>query len=604
MMSVRWSAAALLCGLMAVLSLPLLVAARPQEEQVSLGEAARKAREEQRAQKAAHLQTRDTPPAANTNPNELATGSLVIIDPPGPISLGEAARRAREEKRLALKAPLPRTEGDPLIPSRSRLSPAPPGRLGISPRLPKSPTEAPKDPVRASDPAPIASPPSKEEALKAGRAFLQQENFGDAIRVLEGAQKDFSGDVEVKAELGRAYLYDGRDDSAVGQFTEVLRQDPSHRMAKLLMARALGYQSKYEESDRLYRELIQSNPADEVASIGLIRNLLREDRIAEARWQVDKSLAHHPKSPQLREYRDVLAEEDATEAAKREEKTRLQMAETYFADSGGNHSWRSSQSATTQFGSRVNMRVQAEQHLLWRSDGLRADLNRIAGHVGVKATNFLAFNGGGGEARFSDRRRSAVYDGEMELHAAKPLWISAGFSRVPIYQTAFAAQAHLLAEGWHARLLWNPRLWRVNASWASRSYSDGNHEERESLEVLRWKGSSRLAFAVGYRGDALHFRRTLNHGYFNPDRYQSHLGTFGVNFGRGRRFRAEYLARAGVQSISPDSLRPGWELSLRNRFSLTKKWELGGDYYYLGLTQSTGAFTSQGSLLSLAYRFF
>ncbi len=614
-MLARWGAAILVCAVGVSVAPPAPAAAQAQQQPASLGEAARRVREEkkQQTQKAGRLRTGDAlPPASRANPNDLAAGSSVSTPAPEqPLTLGQAARRAREQKKLALRARRRWTEDDPL--TLSGQSPALPqpeeqppaaGRLSVGALPPTTSRVAPKYSGRAADVPPVATPGSREQVLQTGRTFMQQQKFADAIRLLESAQKDFPGDVEIRVELGRAYLYDGKDERAMREFTEVLHQEPSHRLAKLLMARALGYQSKYQASDELYSDLVRRNPADELASLGLIRNLLQEDRIAEARRQLELSLAQHPDSPRLREYRGLLEEgEDGSETPRSEKENRLQMSETYFTDSGGNRAWRSSQSAGFQFGSRLSMRLQAEQHLLWQTNGLRADVARVSDQFRLRVTPFLALGGGAGTVRFADRRTRSLFDGELELHPAKPLWISAGFSRVPVYPTVQAARSVLLAEGWHARLDWNPRLWRMNAAWSSLAYSDGNRDQRESLEVLRWIGSSRLAFAIGYRLDSLHFRRTLNHGYFDPSRYQSHLGTGGVNFGRARRFRAEYLVRVGAQAISPGPLRLAWELSLRNRLSLTQKWELGGDYYYLQLAQSSGAFTGQGSLLWIAYRF-
>jgi hypothetical protein len=299
-------------------------------------------------------------------------------------------------------------------------------------------------------------------------------------------------------------------------------------------------------------------------------------------------------------------EQDSDETARNEKVNRLQTSENYITDSAGNRAWRSSQQAGFHFGSRTNINLQVEEQLLQKNQGTRVDKGDVlrgTGQLRLRLTPFLSLSGSGGAVRFADRRTRGLFQGDLELRPARWLWLSGGFSRVPIYPTVQAVRFNLLAQGWHARLDWNPGLWRINAGSSSLEYSDGNRDRRESLEVLRWLGSPRLALAIGYGGEYLNFRRTLNHGYFDPNRYQSHLGIVGANFALGKRFRSEYLVRVGGQSISTGPFRLAWELSLRHRLTLWENWELGGDYLYLQLAQSTGAFSGQANLLWIAYRY-
>ena len=616
---VRWRAATVVCVIAVLAAHATSAPSQAQEQPVSLGESARRAREQKKQVPKVRRRVTDDSLLATSSagPNDATAGPSDPTEAQNqPTSLGEVARRIREQRVLAQEVLCRWTDDDALTLSACRLGLheekklAPAGRvlLGVLP-LTTSPA-APIGPGMAAEPPPVTKLSQKENILQIARTLMEQQKFGQAIRLLENVEKNFPGDTDSKVQLGRAYLYDGKDENAVRQFTEVLRVDPSHRLAKLQLARALGYQNKYQTSDQLYRELIQRNPDDESASLGLIRNLQEQGRIPEARRELELSLARHPDSPRLREFRGLLQEaqaaqeaEDRSQEASTEKQNRLQVGETYVGDSGGNRAWRSSQLAVFQFGNRVDMRLQSEQHLLLKTNGMRADVAKFSGQFRLRLASFLTLSGGGGTVRFADRRRRPLFNGDLELHPARPLWISGGFSRVPLYPTVQATQFDLLAEGWHARLDWNPGLWRVNAAWSSLAYSDGNRDQRVSLELLRWTGTSRLAFAIGYRMDSLHFPKTLDHGYFDPKRYQSQLGIVGVNFGLGKRFRAEYLARAGAQEISNRPFRSAWDLSLRNRFLISRNWELGGDYFYLQVAQSTGAFKGQASQLWIAYLF-
>lgn len=456
--------------------------------------------------------------------------------------------------------------------------------------------------------------PSSEQALEAGRAALQQENYAEAIRLLQEGLKQYPNDRRLKVELGRAYLYNRQDDQAIQLFREVLREEPSNRTAKLELARALGYHRNYEESNQLYQELLSSNPNDEAAAFGLIRNLLHKKRTAEARRELERALARHPESKRLQEYKQRLDQQeggiqnDVSRQERREQPTaanqptRLQGSGGYFTDSTGHHSWRVAQSFDQQILQGLTSRLRVEERSLWESRGPTANVLWGTGEIRLRPSRFFVLSGGGGGVRFADRTAQALYRGELEFHPARRLWLTGGFSRRPISPTFLSAQFDLLAEGWHAGVDWYPRAWRMNAAWSREHYSDGNSNNRLEAELLRWVGNSRLAFGAGYRFNYLAFRASLFHGYFDPSQYFSHLGLTGVRFHLGRSFRVEYLAGVGAESISAGPYHVAWEVGLRNRVQL-RRWELGGDYFYYHLAQSTGAFRAQAGRALVAYHF-
>jgi len=452
---------------------------------------------------------------------------------------------------------------------------------------------------------------SREQVIEGGQVALRQKNYAEAIRVLEDGLKRFPGDRKLRVELGRAYLYDRQDDRAMQLFREVLQDEPSNHEAKLQLARALGYHRNYEESDKLYRELLKTDPDDELASLGLIRNLIHQKRNNEARRELQRALARHPDSKRLQEYKQHLDQRRRSsddrqrrmpEPAGRKRESRLQGTAGYVTDSAANRSWRFSQQFDYQIGRGLTSRLQVEERSLWKGNGPKANVLSGSGELRLPWTSFLSLRVGGGATRFSDGSSRPLYMGDLELHPAKRLWLTAGFSRTPIYPTFRAAQFNLLAQGWHTRLEWDPGPWRLNLRWSRQHYSDGNRVQREGAELLRWIGNPQLAFVAGYRFNHFHFSQNLRHGYFNPSQYQSHLGVAGVRFRRGKRFRGEYLTRVGAESFSSLPYQPAWELALRNRFVLGS-WELGGDYFYFHLAQSTGAFQAHATRLLITYRF-
>lgn len=455
---------------------------------------------------------------------------------------------------------------------------------------------------------------SSEQAVLAGRAAIQQRHYAEAIRLLEDAVKDFPSNRNLTIELGRAYLYNRQDDRAMELFREVLREEPSNRVAKLELARALGYRRDYEASNVLYRDLLNVGP-DEAAEAGLIRNLMHQGKTVEARRELDQALVGFPEGKRLQEYKQKLELRGAhSMGAKRSETSRepkpawrhtqerLMGTVAYLSDSAGNRSWRWTQGFDYEFARLLATKAQVEERTLWNASSPKANLLWATDDLRWRPTRALQVIAGGGAVRFANGGSRSLYQGELELHPVKGLWLTGGFSRAPIAPTFRATQFSLLAQGWHTRLDWDPRGWRTYAAWSKQHYSDGNHAQRADAELIRWLGPSHFAIAAGYRFSYIGFKESLLHGYFSPRRYQSQLGVTGVRIGVGKRFRGEYLARIGAESISGAPYQTAWEVALRNRI-LLRQWELGGDYFYFHLAQNTGAFRAQSGRFAIAYRF-
>lgn len=447
---------------------------------------------------------------------------------------------------------------------------------------------------------------SSKEALAAGRVALREHNYREAIRIFEDALKKSPNNRDVKNELGRAYLYNHQDDRAMQLFREVLKDDPENRTAKLELARALGYHKDYEASNRLYRELLKGE-ADEQAEAGLVRNLMHQGKTAEAKHELETALARHPDSQRLKEYKNRLEQQKyrptrlEPRPAVWEKQGRVAGTTGYYSDSVGNRSWRSSQEFDYRFAPAFGLKTQVEERTLWNSTSPKANVLWGTGDLQFRPTRAVILSAGGGAARFANGGGRGLYRGEVELQPVKHLYVSGGFSRIPVAPTFLATQFNLVADEWNARVRWHSQAWRAFAEWKGQQYSDGNHGKRAEAEFVRWFGTPQLSIGAGYQFRYIGFSQTLLHGYFNPGRYQSHLGVGGIKVGAGR-FRGEYLVRMGGESIAPAAYQSAWELALRNRM-LLQQWELGADYFYFHLAQDAGPFTAQMGRFVIAYRF-
>jgi thioredoxin-like negative regulator of GroEL len=445
---------------------------------------------------------------------------------------------------------------------------------------------------------------SVQQSIANAQAALRHRHYLQASQTLEDALKRFPGNVELRLELGRVYVYQRQDSRATEVFRAVLRDDPSNREAKLELARVLSYEKKYEPANQLFRELLATNPNDEAAAIGLVRNLLFQKKKDDARREVEQALAHHPNSLRLQEYRDALVKNQLPVRASREGNAlnRVQADTSYFSDTAGNRALRTGQRFDLQLGRNLANSFRLDEKSLWVSQGPKANIISVTDEGRVRLASWLFVAGGGGIVRFADDSNRALYRGTLILHPIKSLWVQGGFSRIPIAPTFEAAQFDLLAEGWWTRLDWQPRSWRVSADFSKQHYSDSNRTQREDAELLRWIGNSHFAVGLGYQYAYSSFTQSFFHGYFSPNQYHSHVGLGGFRFEVGKFYRGEYIAEYGAETVDQNPYQIAWEATAKNRLVLGKL-EMGADYTYFHLAQSTGAFRAQVGRVSAAYRF-
>jgi hypothetical protein len=460
------------------------------------------------------------------------------------------------------------------------------------------------------------------EAEKQGQVDLANHDY----RAVERALKPLAGAhpeaCQIALVLGQAYLYSKDDRNATLQFHNVLARDPANRMAKLEMARLYGYHSKYKESNVLYRELLRADATDEQASIGLARNLIRTQHLAEAKEIVDAGLAAHPNSLRLQEYKDALARpqtgiggEDTIPPRTAEVQTWLYL----ITDSAGDR--------VIENLSRVNLslsKVLAAQlatnyrslssagTIIQAPDG---NTESAGGDNSISANTFdgsarlnyhvrpwLTLSGEGGGITYNDGASRALFRSSVAFHPTRNFYFDTEYLRTPVLPTQQAATFNLAAQGLRNTLDWYPTQWRIHADFSEFKYSDGNLRHAQDAEVLRWFGNRRVRFGAGYSGGHFTFTQVLLHGYFSPNTYQNHTGTGVVQIRFGHAFTGEYKVDVGGESISGLAFRPIYELSAHNTIRLNR-FDLHADYTRYHFTQSTGAFRTDIVVLGVKYRF-
>ena len=277
---------------------------------------------------------------------------------------------------------------------------------------------------------------------------------------------------------------------------------------RLELARALGYGRQFEDSDKIYRELLSANAADEAAAIGLASNLLHQQRSAEARDVVDKALTFHSNSLRLQEYKDRI-ESGQLGGEERElvvVRNLFEMDVDFVRDTAGNHSWLSSQ--RVDFGIRPGLtnRLLFDQQFQHSPDDSFEAVETFTEGLRWRPRESLLFTAGGGAVRFNNGDVHAIYETSLAFQPKQHFVLGAGFSRVPITPDAEASEHRLTAQGWETFVSWTPVHWQIIVHGSRQHYSDENIGNRQSAEVIRAVGSAAADFRSGLPISALQLR--------------------------------------------------------------------------------------------------
>ena len=121
------------------------------------------------------------------------------------------------------------------------------------------------------------------------------------------------------------------------------------------------------------------------------------------------------------------------------------------------------------------------------------------------------------------------------------LVLGAAFSRVPIVPDAEASEHRLTAQGWEAFSIWTPARWQISTHWSRQHYSDGNIGSRQSAELIREWGATRLTFEMGYRFQHYSFAQEFPTATSVRTVIRAIWQWLGSCFIIGKRYRGEFI---------------------------------------------------------------
>ena len=125
--------------------------------------------------------------------------------------------------------------------------------------------------------------------LAIAKAFTKDED--GAISILEEALPRFKKNIDANYLLGNLYHSTKRYDDAVQHLLIALRQRPTARYIQKLLASAWSGAAKYQESDSLYEELLQSAEEDPVILNNYAYSLAERPEVSKKQLKYAKALS-------------------------------------------------------------------------------------------------------------------------------------------------------------------------------------------------------------------------------------------------------------------------------------------------------------------------
>ncbi|MHB2006474.1 MAG: tetratricopeptide repeat protein [Acidobacteriaceae bacterium] len=458
---------------------------------------------------------------------------------------------------------------------------------------------------------------------KKAQAALAVQAYARVVEELKPFVATHPEECELGLILGQAYMYSKKDHDAETQLRSVLARDAGNRTAKLELARVYGYHARYRRSNHLYRELLNADPSDEGASIGLVRNLIETENIAQAKVALKAGLAAHPNSLRLQDYQDELSNEhDEGDSVDMGTVPRPQFGVqdwTYIiTDSAEDNNVENLSFLDTQLSPHFFVHLATRVRHLSSKGGIVEPLDDNAesengptvGVVTFQSTarlnyhiaRWLTASGGVGGIRFNNGTSKALFRGGLEVHRGSSLYLSATYLRTPVLPTQEAETFHLTAQGWRTSFDWSPPRQRLDMQYSDLRYSDTNRRHQQYLEWLRWYGEDRVGFGSGVILDHLSFDLPVNEGYFSPSNYQNYMATVAARVQHYRHFRGEYKFNIGAESLESSEFRYAYELAADNSLRFGK-WDIYANYTFDHDTQSTGAFETHFTTFGVGYTF-
>ena len=419
------------------------------------------------------------------------------------------------------------------------------------------------------------APDDVDLLLEYARVLTWKDDLKEAIVCYEGLRARHADDPRVLLGLGQALAWRGR----YAEADAVYREMEDHRIetikAHLGRAQILAWSGEYDEAGRFYRDILKADPGNLEARLGLARAEHWQGLDRTARAQADNIVLDHPDSKEARDLQTEIhkglrprALADAFRYSDNDS-NRVDGATagvTFMGEpqtsirialSGYDASWRCKDPALCDefvTGPGVNEEVSTRASVLMA--GVTSRLIRpLHFHARLGAVREESFDGSAVTGLEGGARTRLIGGGYIRWQVGPRFTMTGYAARDPLLDTPVLIDKGITVDSGDAVLEFRFRpAWNLAGSGGYALYSDGNRRLTAGAAVT-W----RLPVAHPYLTSTVDlryrsFQEDLNHGYFDPLRFDSELLTVAVwDDLRHGRFYWGIEATIGRQAFDTDA---------------------------------------------------
>jgi len=425
-----------------------------------------------------------------------------------------------------------------------------------------------RDDMQSGDTPAVQAAATPEDLIRRGEICLQNGAASEARELFEAALQQKPDDPQAMLGLGRALTARRRyvDAEALYLDMEARRIEPIE--ARLGRARLRSLQGDHEGARRFYRDVVQADPSNLDARLGLVRegHLLGLDN--QALPQVDSLVLDHPESAEARKLQKRIHDDL---------RPTLELSPEVWHDEGGNR--RSQLTATGSFMARPQTEVIVKLAGIDTTSDcgdaidcaafttppfgprVTTDSRTLVGGTVIRIARPLVFEARVGLAQEEplegDSRTLLFGDGVIHWDAGPRLALRGATGRKPLLDSAALVDRGIRLDTGALTLTYRLHpLWIVAGTGELGRYSDGN--AREAIETtLTFRGT--IARPTVSTTAAVRLRRhhdDRDMGYLDPIRYDAETVTVTLeDEAWDGRFTWRVAGTFGRQSYDPNEFQ-------------------------------------------------
>jgi hypothetical protein len=412
--------------------------------------------------------------------------------------------------------------------------------------------------LAAQTPSPTELVASAREAAREDRNVASAALFEQALRLAPDLRR------EVLREYADQLTYSGRPSAAVPLYREVLGWGPDageERRARMGLALALRWSGRLAASHREYQALLDSDPADVEARLGLAGADAERGRPDLAAASLARVLDLHPDHAGARELERELRR-------RARPVTRLDMHRSTQTDDLEISRLAIAQAVTLGAGlTTVELRY---DRFDYRQPGAPASpvvVDRPGAYLRHRAGDHVELNVAarveriepGGTAASS---RPLTFDAWLTGWPADGVRLDLSVNRTTLDDVRSLAEPVVATLGGLSADLTPDERTRLTARASWGRLSDGNERWWSQLEAERRVGTAPHVL-LGFRATAMGFAEQLAGGYFDPSSYTSAVATARAWHGFRNRTWVNAGGSYGRENADPGGTRPLWTADAR-----------------------------------------